>query len=144
MKHSDQSFCLITLATAFIVTAIVYAPMFTGKVPFPAHYIFEFPAFATIAPTEGLLPHPNIGDLVSSFYPYRTLAARALREGTLPLWNSHMLSGAPFQATGQPALFYPGNFMFYFLPVPLAWTISFILRRVLAVFFTALFVRKIG
>src|SRR6202008_413997 len=91
-----------------------------------------------------LLPHTNIGDLVTSFYPYRTLAARAVREGSVPLWNPYILSGAPFLAMAQSAIFYPLNFFYYVLPVPLAWSLGFVIRRVLAAFFTALFVRRIG
>jgi hypothetical protein len=88
--------------------------------------------------------HTNTGDLVTSFYPYRTLAARAVREGTLPLWNPYMLSGAPFLANSQSALFYPGNFFYYILSVPIAWSIGFFVRRVLAVLFTTLFLRRAG
>src|ERR1044071_9944708 len=144
MKKQDRAFCWLSLSAALILTAIVYAPMFTGKIPFPADFIFDFPPFAPYAPHEGLQPHTNIGDLVTSFYPYRTLAARAVREGTLPLWNPYMLSGAPFLANSQSALFYPANFLYYLLPVPIAWSIGFFVRRVLAVLFTTLFLRRAG
>src|SRR6266542_156024 len=117
MKNKERTFCLISVGAALILTAIVYAPMFTGKIPFPADFVFDFPAFAPLAPSEGLLPHTNIGDLVTSFYPYRTLAARAVRSGTVPLWNPYMLSGAPFLAMAQSAVFYPANFLYYMLPV---------------------------
>src|SRR5439155_5809098 len=42
------------------------------------------------------------------------------------------------------AVFYPLNFFYYVLPIPVAWSIGFVLRRVLAALFTALFVRAIG
>src|SRR5437870_1780252 len=122
MKKQDRDFCWMSLCVALMLTAIVYAPMFTGKIPFPADFVFDFPPFAPLAPSEGLLPHTNIGDLVTSFYPYRTIAARAVRAGELPLWNPYMLSGAPFLAMAQSALFYPANFLYYVLPVPLAWS----------------------
>src|SRR5262249_27056317 len=47
-------------------------------------------------------------------------------------------------AMAQSALFYPANFLYYVLPMPLAWSIGFIIRRVLAAFFTALLLRRIG
>src|SRR5438477_6815046 len=144
MKNRERAFCMMSVFAALIMTAIVYAPMFTGKIPFPADFVFDFPSFAHAAPSEGLLPHTNIGDLVTSFYPYRTLAARAVRDGTLPLWNPYMLSGAPFLAMAQSAIFYPANFLYYVLPVALAWAMGFVLRPILAVFFTALLVRRIG
>jgi hypothetical protein len=142
--NKDRTFWLLSISVALVVTAIVYAPMFVGKIPFPADFIFDFPAFAPLAPAEGLLPHTNIGDLVTSFYPYRTLAARAVHDGTIPLWNPYILSGAPFLAMAQSAVFYPANFLYYVLPVSLAWSIGFVIRRVLAAVFAALFVRRIG
>src|SRR2546423_1770900 len=109
MKKIDYWFCLTSAGAALVLTLIVYAPMFTGKIPFPADFVFDFPPFAPAAPSGGLLPHANIGDLVTSFFPYRTIASRAVRAGTLPLWNPYMLSGAPFLANTQSALFYPLN-----------------------------------
>src|SRR5438046_619253 len=144
MKNRERAFCMMSVFAALIMTAIVYAPMFAGKIPFPADFVFDFPPFAHAAPSGDLLPHTNIGDIVTSFYPYRTIAARAAREGTLPLWNPYMLSGAPFLANTQSALFYPPNFLFYVLPLPLAWSIGFVIRSVLAALFAALFVRRIG
>jgi hypothetical protein len=144
MKTIDRRFCLLSAGTALILTAIVYAPMFTGKIPFPAIFVFAFPPFAQAAPLETQPLVANIGDLVSSFYPYRTIAARAVREGMLPLWNPYMLSGAPFLANSQSALFYPPNFLYYVLSLPLAWSMGFVIRRVLAALFAALFVRRIG
>src|SRR5438093_48166 len=108
----ERVFCLVSVCAALVMTAIVYAPMFKGKIPFPADFIFDFPPFAPLAPSEGLLPHTNIGDLVTSFYPYRTIAARSVRAGELPLWNPYMLSGAPFLAMAQSALFYPANLLY--------------------------------
>src|SRR5438093_7889724 len=144
MKNRERAFCMMSVFAALIMTAIVYAPMFTGKIPFPADFVFDFPPFAHAAPSEGLLPHTNIGDLVTSFYPYRTIAARAVREGTLPLWNPYMLSGAPFLANAQSALFYPANLLYGVLTVPVAWAIGFFLRPLVAGLFTALFLRRIG
>ncbi len=49
------------------------------------------------------------GDLVSFLWPTYHFAARNLRSGTLPLWNPHLFSGAPFAADNQSGLFYPVN-----------------------------------
>ena len=59
-------------------TAVVYAPVFIGRIPFPTYYIYEFPAFAPGAPPYQS-SMADIGDLVTQFYPYRTLTARAIR-----------------------------------------------------------------
>jgi hypothetical protein len=144
MKINGRSLWFASGCAALIISAMLYAPVFTGKIPFPSDFVFDFPVYASAMPSYVSTVQTNIGDLVTSFYPYRTLAARAAREWTLPLWNPYMLSGTPFLAMAQSALFYPPNFLYYFLPVPLAWTIGFFLRRLLAVVFTALFLRRIG
>src|SRR5215467_1702325 len=129
MKSNERIFWTACISTALIVSAAVYAPIFRGKIPFPANFVFDFPPFAPSMPAYVSTIQTNIGDLVTSFYPYRTLAARSAREWTLPLWNPYMLSGAPFLASAQSALFYPPNFLFYVLSTPAAWAIGFFLRR---------------
>src|SRR3954471_6083105 len=113
MKTTERMFWLVSVGTALLVTAVVYAPMFTGKIPFPSHHVFQFPPFQPKMPAYVTPIDTDNGDLVTSFYPYRTLTARAAREKTLPLWNPYMLSGSPFLANSQSALFYPLNVLYY-------------------------------
>jgi hypothetical protein len=87
---------------------------------------------------------PEIGDLITSFYPFHALASRATQERALPLWNPYILAGAPLQANSQSAMFYPFNSLYYILPVSAAWTIALAVRLFLAAMFMALFVRAIG
>lgn len=54
------------------------------------------------------------GDIFTYFTPYRDLAAQALRDGRIPLWNPYLFMGAPFLANSQAGVFYPLNW-------PLAW-----------------------
>src|SRR5438128_79361 len=117
MKSSERTFWAMSICTALIVSLIVYAPVLARKIPFPSNFIFDFPPFAPSMPSYVSTVQTNIGDLVTSFYPYHALAARAARDFALPLWNPHMLSGAPFLATSQSALFYPQNFLYYVLSV---------------------------
>lgn len=51
------------------------------------------------------------GDLVSFLWPNTRFAVHSLRRGTLPLWNPHFYSGAPFLADNQTGVFYPGNLL---------------------------------
>lgn len=51
------------------------------------------------------------GDLVSFLWPMYNFAARSVRSGTVPLWNPHLHSGAPFVADNQSGLFYPVNLL---------------------------------
>ena len=103
MRYSWK-FVLLTL---FVSTAVVYAPIFIGRVPFPAFFIYEFPLFIHSAPHHFDNRVPDIGDLVTQFYPYRTLTARAVRGGEFPMWNPYMTSGTVFLGNPLSALLYP-------------------------------------
>ena len=131
--------------TAFIIFALLavanYFPLLLGLIPFPAHLLAPFPSWggSSVWP-----PIPEIGDLITSFYPFHAFAARAVRAGSFPLWNPYILAGAPFLANAQSALLYPPNFLYYVLPVSVAWAACLLTRMFLCALFTALFVRSIG
>lgn len=57
------------------------------------------------------------GDILYYFYPYRGLAADALREGSILLWNPYIFMGAPFLANPQAAALYPLHWPLSWLPV---------------------------
>jgi hypothetical protein len=56
------------------------------------------------------------GDVACYFYPYHALPVALMKQGELPLWNPYAFSGIPLLADGQTALFYPPNWLFFFLP----------------------------
>jgi hypothetical protein len=60
------------------------------------------------------------GDLASFFYPLYTFIHRHVQEtGQLPLWNPYAFSGAPLAADVQSGLWYPPNWViWYLLPAP--------------------------
>jgi hypothetical protein len=141
---SERSFRLVVVILFAALTGAAYFPAFAGKVPFPRDMLLQFSAWSGMARSEAWQHYADIGDLVTAFYPARVFAARAVREGTLPLWNPYILGGAPFLASAQPSLFYPPNFLYYVLSTPAAWTLCFMLRMFLSGVFTTLFVRSIG
>lgn len=107
--------------------------------------VVQFPAWRASVPLElPRAPVADIGDLVTAFYPFRALAAQAVRGGEFPLWNPNMLGGAPFLANSQSALFYPLTAIYYGLGLPAGWTVAIILRMFLAAWFMWLFARSIG
>jgi len=144
MSQLDRRFVCLTAILAIVLTAIVYKDVFRGKVPFPSFFVFEFPSFARSAPARPLQEPATISDLVMSFYPFHVMAARAVRNGEVPLWNPYMLSGTPLLANAQSAVFYPFNVLYYMLPAPIAWSLGFVLRSFLVILFTAGFVRALG
>ncbi|MFH1679352.1 MAG: hypothetical protein ABIH26_01765, partial [Candidatus Eisenbacteria bacterium] len=52
-------------------------------------------------------------DAAETYYPRRYLSGREIREGRVPLWNRHILCGAPHLADFQSAVFHPLNLALY-------------------------------
>lgn len=122
-----------------------YWPMMLGKVPFPAHVATNFPPWESVQGPDRHSPrHAEIGDLVTMVYPWKAFTRQAIAGGTMPLWNPFLLQGTPFQADPYSALFYPPNLVYDFLPTPLAWSLSFLVRTVLAGLLAALLASALG
>jgi len=124
---------------------LCYWPMLFGRVPFPAQEALRFPPWDS-SPEPGFTTdsHSEMGDLVTEMYPWKVYTRRAATEGTLPLWNPFILFGTTFVGDPQPALFYPPTLLYGLLPTPLAWSLLFIFRTVLAGLLAALLARALG
>lgn len=72
------------------------------------------------------------GDGYQQYLPWYTLTARIWRSGHLPTWNPFAYSGAPLLASNQPAVFYPLNWLFIFLPPLFANNLIIVLTFVLS------------
>lgn len=55
------------------------------------------------------------GDLVSFLFPTYRFAARELAQGSLPLWNPHLYSGAPFIGDIQAGFLYLPNLLLFLI-----------------------------
>jgi hypothetical protein len=141
---SEREFWRVVIVGFALLSVVVYLPALTGQIPFPRDIVLHFAAWNGMVRSEAWQPYADIGDLVTAFYPARAFAARSVREGSLPLWNPYFLGGAPFLANAQSSLFYPPNFLYYLLPLPVAWTLALMLRVFLSGIFMTLFVRHIG
>jgi hypothetical protein len=141
---SERAFWLLAIGIFALLVGVNYFPVFLGRIPFPRDMVLQFPPWAGFHASTDWQRYADIGDIVTSFYPFRAFGAQAVREGTIPLWNPEILLGAPFLANAQSALFYPPNFLYYVLPLPIAWTMNILLRMFLAGMFMTLFVRSIG
>ncbi len=87
---------------------------------------------------------PLLWDGVAQFYPWRLLAARAMRDGELALWNPHEMCGYPFVGNGQSALFYPPNWLLAVVDVRWGFGLLAALHYALAAVLTALLCRALG
>ena len=56
-----------------------------------------------------------ISDYQNYFYPYHKATVDLVRAGNLPLWNPYTSGGIPLLGDGQTALFYPPNWLAYFM-----------------------------
>lgn len=84
------------------------------------------------------------GDVALYFYPYWEAAARATREGRLPLWNPDLFAGVPFLANPQVGFFYPPNRVLSWLPVPTALKVSILLHALWAAWGMLGLARRLG
>jgi hypothetical protein len=75
-------------------------------------------------------------DLFLQYVHSLTFGFGELRRGNLALWNPHVYCGAPFFGEFEPALLYPPNALFLFLPLAKAVNWSIALHVLLAGVFT--------
>lgn len=85
-----------------------------------------------------------ICDIRTEFFACRYFAFHNLAQGILPLWNPYVLSGTPFMAGLESALFYPFNFLYLFLPTHLAINYTIILHLFLSGIFFYYFIRYLN
>lgn len=83
-------------------------------------------------------------DLPRLFFPQKWFGLQQLREGHLPLWNPGIYGGAPFLGDFQSALLYPPNLLFFLLPLPAAFNLSFLLHLWLGGLFMSLWAASRG
>ncbi len=129
----------------FLSVIFLYRSVFTGNVFLPGDLLLHAAPFGGSA--AGHIAgqwNPLRWDGIAQFFPWRHFAARAIHSGTLPLWNPYQLSGTPFVANSQSAPFYPGNFLFYVMPVMRAFAYSAIFHLTLAGWFTYLLARRLN
>lgn len=88
-----------------------------GKMPVAAVYQkYMLPWAATASAPAGARQWDSLlWDSMAQFYPWRLLLYRAAQQGQLPLWNPYQFGGYPFVGNGQSALFYPPNWLYFFI-----------------------------
>ena len=83
-------------------------------------------------------------DMLYMFFPWRTFAGQALREGILPLWNPYQFCGTSFVGNLQAALLYPGTWLFGLLSFPAAALAHQLVHQALACWGTYRLARGLG
>jgi len=67
-------------------------------------------------------------DTFANFLPWRIYARQSLAAGEIPWWNPYGAYGKPFVADIEGGFYYPGHVLFLFLPVMLAFKLSWMLH----------------
>jgi len=142
VKREDfLSLLLLILATLIFY----YKEIFLGKVIYPADIAYNF-VHPWASTNNGRIPvwNPNLADYNFQYYPYWHFTVATLRMFELPLWNPFIFSGVPFVGNDQSAIFFPLNFVAYLLPIPIATTIIFFLKTLIASWGMYALLRRMG
>jgi len=84
------------------------------------------------------------GDALVYSYPMRKVAWEMVRQGSLPLWTPHILSGYPLLAMAQLGIGYPLTWFYLILPGHVAENIYVLAPYLLAPVFIFAYLREIG
>src|SRR5215510_11275028 len=142
--QSERAFFAGAALLFAVLVLINYGPVFLGKVPLPGHLLTQFPVWSEFKSRDAWQPVADIGDTIDYFYPFNAFSAQQIRQGTIPLWNPYVMSGMPFQAEPQTALFYPIHALYYLFSTPVAWSLTLMLRMLLCALFMTLLMRSLG
>ena len=119
----------------------------------PSQYTWDSLAFAILGGVGILfLAGPIIADktlfgsdFVLQFFPWKNFVYEQLRsDGTFPFWNPYIFSGTPFITNMQASMFYPLGFLYYLIPVDVAYGYSTILHCILGCIFMYAFMRSLS
>ncbi len=139
--------------TRGVALAIACAPFlltgratFTGAIYAPLDIVYMAHPFQPLQESMGVRPEREalLSDVVYQEIPWRKAVRAAVRRGELPLWNPHVLAGEPLLAVQQPAVFHPGTWIGFLLPLAQAWTFEMSLRIFLALLCGYVFLRDLG
>lgn len=141
-----SSTIVLVAALALVCVAFWADCLFGPMTPLAAGFQAQMQPWASEADLPGTDRQwsPLLWDGVAQFYPWRLLAARALRHGELALWNPHQMCGYPFVGNGQSALFYPPNWLLALVDVKWGMGLLAALHYALAAVLTALLCRTLG
>jgi hypothetical protein len=99
---------LVTGGAILLVLAVgFFNPIFRANATFSdvaAHQTVIWPWAAT---PNGFSDTSPVSDEADSIYPWGVFGARAIRSGTVPLWNPDSLAGTPFLTNGLGSPVYP-------------------------------------
>ncbi|MFA6005473.1 MAG: YfhO family protein [Patescibacteria group bacterium] len=85
-----------------------------------------------------------MSDVVSVVFPMKYYTIESLKKGIIPLWDPHILSGAPHLANTQSSVFNPFNIFFFIAGYASAYNLFIITQLIIACIGMYLFLRKVS
>ncbi len=128
-----------------LCTALLFWPLASGRHLVPFHVYAGDPALDGIDLAADR-PDWRIFDSspITMFYAQKARAARALREGELPLWNPYASLGAPLLANGQSQPLAPFFLPFLLRPTPWVYSACILAQLLFAGWGAARWLGRIG
>ena len=118
--RSDLLALLVILLLALLWFAPVLVPSITAATLLPYDNLSTFDPWRSLQ--AGRIPYNDLlSDLVLQNAAWKLHLRESLAAGEIPLWNPKILTGVPFLAGGQASALYPLNFLFYLLPLEIAY-----------------------
>ena len=120
--------------------------LLTGGVYGPVDITLEGPPLSAYRSEFGIekTRNPLLIDVASQMLPWRQAVRESVSDGRLPLWNPHPAGRRAASGRAQPAVFHPGTWIGFLLPLPQAWTFDMTLRIFLGVLCAYLFFAGTG
>ena len=137
----EKKLYLFTLIIFTFFTFVLFWPIFFGKVNLNGHMLNSnfYPVFGRN------LPFKNTGqDQLRIYFPTYHVTWEQVRQFKLPLWNPYSFSGQPHVGELQSSVFYPLNFLAFFLGFVEFWHVLRVTPTILASFFTFIYLRNLN
>jgi len=135
---------LIALLIFGVLGALFFYPVLFGLLISQSDYLFFVSPWSSIRPDDLMAPaNPYIQDQTTEFLAFFMAAKTQIWQGMWPLWNPYILTGTPLLANTQSALLFPLNWGHFILPAGWGFTVSALLKVILAPWFTYLMARRV-
>ncbi len=135
-------FCIIS----FLNGVIFWQVFLQNKIPISANLLVslfspwkqeKFPQWEVGIPNK-----PTGKDDLWIFYPQRTFATNAIKQGEIPFWNPYSFSGNYDVGLSETAIFYPFNFLFLLFSQINVWVVLIVIQPIIAGVGMYLFLRR--
>ena len=136
----ERKLYLFALFAFSLFTFLLFWPIFFGKVNLNGHMLNSnfYPVFGRN------LPFKNTGkDQLRIYFPTYHVTWEQVRQFKLPFWNPYSFSGQPHVGELQSSVFYPLNFLAFFLDFVEFWHVFRVTPTILASFFTFIYLRNL-